>query len=270
MKKIKSVTIRDGITFGESLPFVLISGPCVIESEEHALHMARELKRITSKLGIPFIFKASFDKANRTRLQNYRGVSIEDASRIFSRIRTELDIPVTTDIHEPWQADVLKDSIDLIQIPAFLCRQTDLLVASAKTNLPVNIKKAQLINGLDMERVVDKVVLSENNKVVLTERGNTFGYGDYVVDMRNLVTMREYAPVIFDATHSVQKGCSGGSSGSNKHFIEPLAKAAVAVGVDGMFLEVHDDPDNALSDGTSSIKLSDFETMLNNICKVIR
>jgi 2-dehydro-3-deoxyphosphooctonate aldolase (KDO 8-P synthase) len=270
MKKIKSVTIRDGITFGESLPFVLISGPCVIESEEHTLHMARELKRITSKLGIPFIFKASFDKANRTRLQNYRGVSIEEASHIFNKIRTELDIPVTTDIHEPWQADVLKNSIDLIQIPAFLCRQTDLLVASAKTNLPVNIKKAQFVNGLDMERVVDKVVSSDNNKVVLTERGNTFGYGDYVVDMRNLVTMREYAPVIFDATHSVQKGCSGGSSGSNKHFIEPLAKAAVAVGVDGMFLEVHDDPDNALSDGTSSIKLSDFETMLNNICKVIR
>jgi 2-dehydro-3-deoxyphosphooctonate aldolase (KDO 8-P synthase) len=270
MKKIKSVTIRDGITFGESLPFVLISGPCVIESEEHTLHMARELKRITSKLGIPFIFKASFDKANRTRLQNYRGVSIEEASRIFNKIRTELDIPVTTDIHEPWQADVLKDSIDLIQIPAFLCRQTDLLVASAKTNLPVNIKKAQFVNGLDMERVVDKVVSSDNNKVVLTERGNTFGYGDYVVDMRNLVTMREYAPVIFDATHAVQKGCSGGSSGSNKHFIEPLAKAAAAVGVDGMFLEVHDDPDNALSDGTSSIKLSDFETMLNNICKVIR
>jgi 2-dehydro-3-deoxyphosphooctonate aldolase (KDO 8-P synthase) len=269
MTKIKSVTIRDGITFGESAPFVLISGPCVIESEEHTFHMAREIKKITSKLGIPFIFKASFDKANRTRLQNYRGVSIEEASRIFSRIRTELDIPVTTDIHEPWQADVLKDSIDLIQIPAFLCRQTDLLVASAKTNLPINIKKAQFVNGVDMERAVNKVVLSGNDNVLLTERGNTFGYGDYVVDMRNLVTMRYYTPVIFDATHSVQKGCSGGSSGSNRHFIEPLAKAAVAVGVDGLFLEVHDDPDNALSDGTSSIKLSDLEVMLNNICKVI-
>lgn len=269
MTNIKSVTIRDGITFGESVPFVLISGPCVIESEEHTFHMAREIKKITSKLGIPFIFKASFDKANRTRLQNYRGVSIEEASRIFSRIRTELDIPVTTDIHEPWQADVLKDSIDLIQIPAFLCRQTDLLVASAKTNLPVNIKKAQFVNGVDMERAVNKVVLSGNDNVLLTERGNTFGYGDYVVDMRNLVTMRDYAPIIFDATHSVQKGCSGGSSGSNRHFIEPLAKAAAAVGVDGLFLEVHDDPDNALSDGTSSIKLSELEVMLNNICKVI-
>jgi len=267
---ITSVKIKDKIIFGESTPFILISGPCVIENAEHTFFMAEQIKKITDKLNIPFIFKASFDKANRTKLENYRGVPIEEAVKIFSKIRNELNIPVTTDIHEPWQADILKNCIDLIQIPAFLCRQTDLLVAAAKTGLPVNIKKAQFVNGVDMERAVNKVVMSNNSNVVLTERGNTFGYGDYVVDMRNLVTMREYAPVIFDATHSVQKGCSGGSSGSNKHFVEPLAKAAVAVGIDGLFLEVHNTPDNALSDGTSSIKLDNLENVLNNICNVIK
>ena len=231
--------------------------------------MAEQIKKITDKLNIPFIFKASFDKANRTKLENYRGVPIEEAIKIFSKIRNELNIPVTTDIHEPWQADALKNCIDLIQIPAFLCRQTDLLVAAAKTGLPVNIKKAQFVNGVDMERAVNKVVMSDNNNVILTERGNTFGYGDYIVDMRNLLIMKNYAPVIFDATHSVQKGCSGGSSGSNKHFVEPLAKAAAAIGIDGLFLEVHNNPDNALSDGTSSITLNNLENDLNNICKVI-
>ena len=231
--------------------------------------MAEQIKKITDKLNIPFIFKASFDKANRTKLENYRGVPIEEAIKIFSKIRNELNIPVTTDIHEPWQADALKNCIDLIQIPAFLCRQTDLLVAAAKTGLPVNIKKAQFVNGVDMERAVNKVVMSDNNNVILTERGNTFGYGDYIVDMRNLLIMKNYAPVIFDATHSVQKGCSGGSSGSNKHFVEPLAKAAAAIGIDGLFLEVHNNPDNALSDGTSSITLNNLENVLNNICKVI-
>lgn len=266
---IEKVVVSEDVVIGESTPFVLISGPCVIESEEHTIHMAKEIKKIADRLGIPYIFKASFDKANRTKLENYRGVSIEDAVRIFDRIKNELNIPVTTDIHEAWQADVLKDSIDLIQIPAFLCRQTDLLVASAKTNVPVNIKKAQFVNGKDMERVVDKVVKSGNDNVVLTERGNIFGYGDYVVDMRNLVIMNEFAPVIFDATHSVQKGCSGGSGGSFKEFIEPLAKAALAVGIDGLFLEVHDDPENALSDGTSSLDLKDLEEFLINVCKVL-
>ena len=249
--------------------FFIMAGPNVIENEEHVMYMARQLRDFFASYNVEFIFKTSFDKANRSSLSSYRGVGIKEGMRILSRVKEELGVNIVTDIHEPWQADVLKDSIDLIQIPAFLCRQTDLLVASAKTNLPVNIKKAQFVNGVDMERAVNKVVLSGNDNVVLTERGNTFGYGDYVVDMRNLVTMRDYAPVIFDATHSVQKGCSGGSSGSNRHFIEPLAKAAAAVGVDGLFLEVHDDPNNALSDGTSSIKLSELEVMLNNICKVI-
>jgi len=266
---ITSVKIKDNIIFGKSTPFVLISGPCVIENAEHTFFMAEQIKRIANKLNIPFIFKASFDKANRTKLENYRGVSIEEAIRIFTKIRNELNIPVTTDIHEPWQADTLKNCIDLIQIPAFLCRQTDLLVAAAKTGLPVNIKKAQFVNGVDMERAVNKVIMSDNNNVILTERGNTFGYGDYIVDMRNLLIMKQYAPVIFDATHSVQKGCSGGSSGSNKHFVEPLAKAAAAIGIDGLFLEVHNNPDNALSDGTSSITLDNLENVLNNICKVI-
>ena len=264
------VTLNKNITFGNSSPFVLISGPCVIESESHCLFMAHEIKKITDKLNIPFIFKASFDKANRTALKNYRGVSIDEAVKIFSRIKSEVGVPITTDIHESWQADYLKNVIDIIQIPAFLCRQTDLLVAAAKTGLPVNIKKAQFVEGKDMEKAVLKVRLSGNDNVLLTERGNIFGYGDYVVDMRNLITMRNYAPVIFDATHSVQKGCSGGSQGSNRHFVEPLAKAAAAVGIDGLFLETHNDPDTALSDGTSSIKLSDLESTLQNICKIIK
>jgi len=267
--KVRNVKIQNNVVFGKSKPFILISGPCVIESEYHSLHMAERIKEISNRLDIPFIFKASFDKANRTALTNYRGVHIDTAVKIFNKIKSEIDVPITTDIHEPWQADILKESIDLIQIPAFLCRQTDLLVAAAKTNLPVNVKKAQFVNGIDMEKVTEKVRLSGNNNVILTERGNIFGYGDYVVDMRNLLIMKNFAPVVFDATHSVQKGCSGGSQGSTKHYIEPLAKAAAAVGIDGLFLEVHDDPNNALSDGTSSIKLSDLESMLYNICTVI-
>lgn len=259
---INKVKITEEVTIGTESPVVLISGPCAIESLDHCLFMADSIKKICEKMSIPYIFKASFDKANRTKLTNYRGLPIEEAASIFKKIRKDLGVPVITDFHEPWQAEILADCVDILQIPAFLCRQTDMLVAAAKTGLAVNIKKGQFVSGYDTDRMVNKVSDSGNSKVFLTERGNTFGYGDYVVDYRNLVVMRDYTPVVFDVGHSLQKGCSGGSSGSNMHFAEPLMRAALAVGVDGIFMECHDNPDKALSDGTSSVKLSNLEEML--------
>ncbi len=240
----------------------LISGPCVLESVEHAIFMAKEIKSRCDDLDIQHIFKASWDKANRTALDHYRGYPLDEAIDMFREIKSEVDVPILTDFHESWQAEKLKDVVDVLQIPAFLCRQTDMLVEAAKTGLPVNVKKGQFISAEDTERVVGKVGDAD---VWLTERGNIFGYGNYIVDMRNLVIMKRYAPVIFDATHSVQQGAKGGSSGSQKEFIEPLAKAAIAVGVDGLFMEVHDNPDKALSDGTSSLHLDDLTPLLKKL-----
>ena len=240
----------------------LISGPCVLESVEHATFMAKEIKSRCDDLDIQHIFKASWDKANRTALDHYRGYPLDEAIDMFREIKSEVDVPILTDFHESWQAKKLKDVVDVLQIPAFLCRQTDMLVEAAKTGLPVNVKKGQFISAEDTERVVGKVGDAD---VWLTERGNIFGYGNYIVDMRNLVIMKRYAPVIFDATHSVQQGAKGGSSGSQKEFIEPLAKAAIAVGVDGLFMEVHDNPDKALSDGTSSLHLDDLTPLLKKL-----
>ena len=254
---------------GSDKPFFLIAGPCVVESEQMAMDVAAYLQELTTELGIDFIYKSSYDKANRSSHDSYRGPGIDEGLKILAEVKETLNVPILTDVHDGSPLDEISAVVDVLQTPAFLCRQTDLLVAAAKTNLPVNVKKAQFVNGIDMEKVTEKVRLSGNNNVILTERGNIFGYGDYVVDMRNLLIMKNFAPVVFDATHSVQKGCSGGSQGSTKHYIEPLAKAAAAVGIDGLFLEVHDDPNNALSDGTSSIKLSDLESMLYNICTVI-
>lgn len=259
---IRSVQVNNEITIGRNHPIALVSGPCVIESLDHCLLMASKIKDICHELSIPYVFKASFDKANRTRLTNYRGLSVQDAVPVFRKIKEELDVPIVTDFHESWQAEVLAECVDILQIPAFLCRQTDMLVAAAKTGLTVNIKKGQFVSGNDTDRMVNKSTSTGNKKVLLTERGNTFGYGDYVVDYRNLVIMRDFAPTIFDVGHSLQKGCSGGSSGSNLHFAEPLMRAALAVGVDGIFMEVHDNPEKALSDGTSSIKLSDLSNIL--------
>lgn len=243
-------------------PF-LIAGPCVIESESHCLYMAENIQKITEKFKIDYIFKASFDKANRTALKNYRGLGLGASLEIFSKIRSDLEIPVLTDFHESWQAEKLKECVDVLQIPSFLSRQTDLIVAAAKTGKIVNIKKAQFVSGYDTKKMVDKSRDSGNDKIFLTERGNTFGYGDYVVDFRNLVIMRDYAPVIFDVGHSLQNGCSGGSSGSKIQFAESYLRAALAVGVDGIFMEVHNDPQNALSDGTTSIKLDSLYELLN-------
>ena len=250
-------------------PF-LISGPCVIESEDHCMFMAENIKNIADKLGIEYIFKASFDKANRTALTNYRGLGLDKSLKIFARSRDELKIPVLTDFHESWQARSLQDCVDVLQIPSFLSRQTDLLVAAAETGKIVNIKKAQFVSGHDTKKMVDKCIDSGNGSVFLTERGNTFGYGDYIVDFRNLVVMSEYAPVIFDVGHSLQNGCSGGSSGSKIQFAEPYLRAALAIGVNGIFMEVHDDPENALSDGTTSIKLSSLYELLNSNMDVWR
>ena len=242
-------------------PF-LIAGPCVIESLDHSLFMAERIKKICEKHDTEFIFKSSFDKANRTKLKNYRGLGLSESVRIFEKLKKELDVNICTDFHEPWQAKEIKDVIDVLQIPAFLCRQTDTIVSAAKTNKIVNIKKGQFISGYDTERVVNKAFLSGNKKIFLTERGNNFGYGDYIVDFRNIQIMKNYAPVIFDLGHSLQKGCSGGSSGSNMEYSETLLRAALATGVSGIFMEVHDDPKNALSDGSTSIKLSNLDVLL--------
>lgn len=250
--------------------FQLIAGPCVIESEEQVLSIAAELKAITDELGIPFTFKASFDKANRTSLQGFRGPGLEEGLRILQKVKDTYGLPVCTDIHEPWQAEPVAQVCDILQIPAFLCRQTDLLVAAAKTGKWVNIKKAQFLAPWDMKNCLDKVRQSGNPNVMLCERGTSFGYNTLVVDMTGLRVMKGMGvPVIFDATHSVQKpGGNGTSTGGNREFVEYLAKAAIAVGVDGLFLETHPDPDNARSDGPNMVPLAQMRELLVKLQRV--
>jgi 2-dehydro-3-deoxyphosphooctonate aldolase (KDO 8-P synthase) len=249
--------------------FTLIVGPCVIESETQVMEVASRMKDITGILGIPFIFKASFDKANRTSISSYRGPGINEGLRILKRVKDELGIPVVTDIHEPYQARIAATVVDMLQIPAFLCRQTDLLVAAAETGLPVNIKKAQFLSAKDMKNVITKVEESGNRNILLCERGNTFGYNNLVVDMTSIIEMRKFGyPVVFDATHSVQKpGGNLTSTGGNREYVEHLAKAALAVGADVLFMEVHEDPDNAKSDGPNMVKLDEIEVMLKKFIR---
>lgn len=250
--------------------FSLIAGPCVIESEELALTVASEMKRITDELGIPYTFKASFDKANRTSIGSFRGPGIDEGLRILRKVKDTVGVPVCTDIHEPWQAAKAAEVCDILQIPAFLCRQTDLLVAAAKTGKRINIKKAQFLAPWDMKNCVEKVRQSGNGDVMLCERGTTFGYNTLVVDMTGLRVMKGFGvPVIFDATHSVQKpGGNGTSTGGNREYVEYLAKAAVAVGVDGLFMETHPDPDNALSDGPNMVPLGEMRGLLEKLIRV--
>jgi len=250
--------------------FQLIAGPCVIESEEMVLSIAGRMKEITDSLGIPYTFKASFDKANRTSLGSFRGPGIEEGLRILQKVKDTYGLPICTDIHEAWQAEQAAQVADIIQIPAFLCRQTDLLVAAAKTGKCVNIKKAQFLAAWDMKNCVEKVRQSGNNNVMLCERGTSFGYNTLVVDMTGLRVMKDMGvPVIFDATHSVQKpGGNGTSSGGNRQYVEYLAKAAMAVGVDGLFLEVHPDPENAKSDGPNMVALENVKELLEKLQKV--
>ncbi|WP_375569202.1 3-deoxy-8-phosphooctulonate synthase [Ahrensia marina] len=263
MQPSTTVTVGD-VSFANDAPFSLIAGPCQMESRAHAFDMAGALKEICGKLGVGFIFKTSYDKANRTSLSGKRGVGLETAMAVFSDIKAELGLPVLTDVHEPGQCAEVGSVVDVLQIPAFLCRQTDLLVAAAKTGCVVNVKKGQFLAPWDMQNVLDKVTGSGNANVLLTERGASFGYNTLVVDMRSLPTMAAMgAPVIFDATHSVQQpGGQGGSTGGQREFVEPLAKAALATGIAGLFIESHQDPDNAPSDGPNMIRLDQMEGLL--------
>lgn len=252
------------------LPFFLISGPCQLENRDHAMFMAEEIKKITDKLQINLVYKTSFDKANRTSLKSERGIGIDKSIKVFEEIKRNFNLPILTDVHSPEQCNQVKNVVDIIQIPAFLCRQTDLLVSAAKTNLIVNIKKGQFLAPWDMKNVIKKISDSNNDNILVTERGVSFGYNTLVSDMRSIsILKKEQYPVIFDATHSVQQpGGKGDSSDGEREFIYDLSKAATAVGVAGLFLEVHDDPDNAPSDGPNMLKLSDLENFLKNIKKI--
>lgn len=250
--------------------FQLIAGPCVIESEEMVLSIAAQMKGITGELGIPYTFKASFDKANRTSIRGHRGPGIERGLEILQKVKNVHGLPICTDIHEAWQAEPAAKVADILQIPAFLCRQTDLLVAAAKTGKCVNIKKAQFLAPWDMKNCLDKVRESGNDNVMLCERGTSFGYNTLVVDMTGLRVMKDFGvPVIFDATHSVQKpGGNGTSTGGNRQYVEYLAKAAISVGADGLFMETHPDPDHALSDGPNMVPLGEMKSLLKKLIRV--
>jgi len=258
------------IPIGPSHPLALIAGPCVIESEEHALFMASSLRAIAASLGVPFVFKASYDKANRTSIASYRGPGLEKGLEILARIKADLNVPVLTDVHAPEQCAAAAEVVDCLQIPAFLCRQTDLVVAAARTGKPVNVKKGQFLAPWDMKNVLVKIEEAGGTQVCLTERGSSFGYNRLVVDMTSLVEMRAMGvPVIFDATHSVQlPGGQGTATGGNRDYVPPLCRAAVAVGIDGLFLEVHDQPEKAKSDGPNSLRLEDCGPLLKSLLQI--
>jgi 2-dehydro-3-deoxyphosphooctonate aldolase (KDO 8-P synthase) len=253
--------------FGNGLPLALIAGPCALESRAHAIETASALKEIASRLGIGLVYKSSFDKANRTSSASARGMGLDQALPIFAEIRESVGLPVITDVHEPDQCAAVAEAVDVLQIPAFLCRQTDLLLAAAATGKPVNVKKGQFLAPWDMKNVVAKLVGAGNPNVLVTERGVSFGYNTLVSDMRALPILAETgAPVIFDATHSVQQpGGQGETSGGERRFVPVLARAAVAVGVAGIFIETHQDPDHAPSDGPNMIPLQELESLLTEL-----
>ena len=255
---------------GADFPFFLISGPCVIESETLVLETAETLKDITQELGIPFVFKASFDKANRTSHGSYRGPGIEEGLRILERVRGELGLRILTDVHEDTPLDEVCSVVDILQTPAFLCRQTNFIQTVARQGKPVNIKKGQFLAPWDMKNVVEKAYATGNQEIMVCERGTSFGYNYLVSDMRSLVIMRDTGcPVVFDATHSVQlPGGSGATSGGQREFVSTLASAAVASGVSGVFMETHPDPDQALSDGPNSLPLSEMKKLLEKLKKL--
>tara|TARA_B100000035_G_C20942888_1_gene528354 strand:+ start:198 stop:1025 length:828 start_codon:yes stop_codon:yes gene_type:complete len=265
---IRQVNIKNFL-ISNNLPLVLIAGPCQLENRDHAIYIAENIKKICDNLNINFVYKTSFDKANRTSHLSQRGLGLEKSIEIFDEIRKKLNIPILTDVHSVEQCELLKNSIDIIQIPAFLCRQTDLLQSAAKTNLVINIKKGQFLAPWDVSNIVRKVE-NFNKKILLTERGVSFGYNTLVSDMRSITIMKkENYPVIFDATHSVQQpGGRGNESGGQREFIYDLSKAAVSIGISGLFIEVHDDPDNAPSDGPNMLKLSELESFLVKITKL--
>jgi 2-dehydro-3-deoxyphosphooctonate aldolase (KDO 8-P synthase) len=272
MKIVELNTLPGGeiIRIGPDQPLLLLAGPCVLESGEMAWEIAQEMKAICRRLGISYVFKASFDKANRTSLDSFRGPGLEEGLRQLGRIREEVGVAVVSDIHEPGHVDMAADHLDIVQIPAFLCRQTDLLVAAAKSGKTVNLKKGQFISPWDMEHAVNKLRAAGCERILLTERGASFGYNNLVVDMRSLPVMRSLGcPVVYDATHSVQlPGGMGGSSGGQREFIPPLTRAAMAAGIDGLFMEVHPDPDKALCDGPNSWPLDQVEKLLTQLLAV--
>ncbi len=267
---IRQVEIAGRFRVGAGNPPAFIAGPCVLESEGLAMAVAEVLSALFSRLGVPLIFKGSFDKANRSSRRSFRGPGQEKGLRILGDVKRKFQVPVTTDVHDPRQAAVAAEVVDLLQVPALLCRQTDLLVAAGETGLPVNLKKGQFMSPWEMGNAVEKVTSTGNSAVLVTERGTTFGYNNLVVDFRGLPAIREgICPVIFDATHSVQlPGGAGTASSGERRFVAPLARAAVAAGVDGVFLEVHPDPDRALSDGPNSLPLDEVEPLLRTLLAI--
>ena len=259
------------VLFGDG-GLVLVAGPCVLEDRETALSIAREVSGICGRLGIPYVFKASFDKANRTSIHSFRGPGLEKGLQWLAEVKESVGCPVLTDIHLPGQAERAAEVVDIIQIPAFLCRQTDLVVAAAATGRAVNIKKGQFLAPVDMGQAVSKCLEAGNDKVILCERGSTFGYGQLVVDMRSLAIMRSLGyPVMFDATHSVQMpGAQGTSSGGDRRFVPVLARAAAAAGIDALFLETHPDPDSGRSDGPNMVSLDSLENLLRKVLAIHR
>jgi 2-dehydro-3-deoxyphosphooctonate aldolase (KDO 8-P synthase) len=253
-----------GFEIGAGRPLALIAGPCVIEGRESALRHASFLKQVADRVGIPFIYKSSYDKANRTSLGSYRGPGIEKGLQILAEVRKEIGVPILTDVHEKEQVALAKEDVDILQIPAFLCRQTDFVISVAQSGKVVNVKKGQFLAPWDIRHVVEKITSTGNERVMLTERGVSFGYNNLISDMRSLVVMRELGyPVVFDATHSLQlPGGLGKSSGGERQFIAALARAGVAVGIDALFMEVHEDPDRAPSDGPNSLPLKEVEGLL--------
>ena len=258
------------VTLGPGAPFFVIAGPCVIESEAHASMLADRLGAAAGELGVPLIFKASFDKANRTSVSSYRGPGLKEGLRILAAIAKRTGLPILSDVHEVSQVAPAAEVCDVLQIPAFLCRQTDLLVAAGKTGRAVNIKKGQFVSPSEMANAAEKVASTGNEKIILTERGASFGYQNLVVDMRAIPTMKKFGyPVVFDATHSVQlPAADGKSSGGQPEFIEPLARASVAAGVDGIFVEVHENPAKALSDGSNALPLEQFKPLLKRLMEI--
>jgi 2-dehydro-3-deoxyphosphooctonate aldolase (KDO 8-P synthase) len=264
IKKTKEVFVSEKVSFGGNKRFTLIGGPCVIESEELVMEVAGKMKEICDKLGIEYVFKSSFDKANRSSINSYRGPGIDKGLEIIARVKSKYGVPATTDIHETWQAAKVAEVVDILQIPAFLSRQTDLIIAAANTGKCVSIKKGQFLAPWDMKNVVNKMLECNNENILLMERGTTFGYNNMVVDMRGLLEMREFGyPIIFDATHSVQKpGGKGEITGGDREFVFPLMRAALATGVDGIFAEVHPNPDKGKSDAANMLRLDSIEEML--------
>lgn len=262
----KHVQVRN-ITIGNDLPFVLIAGPCVLESREHALEMSAAIKEITDRLGIPFIYKTSFDKANRTSVQGHRGIGMKASLPILAEVKEKMGCPIVTDVHSSDQCAIVAEVVDILQIPAFLCRQTDLLKAAAETGKAINIKKGQFLAPWDMANVVKKMESFGNSQLMLCERGASFGYNTLVSDMRALPIMAKFGyPVVFDATHSVQQpGGAGASTGGERQFVPILARAAVSVGVASVFIETHQDPDHAPSDGPNMVRLQDLPQLLSEL-----